>query len=222
MNETRIFVDPADSNTRIVVFTLLQTAYSQAPGRQTLVQSQEKSYQYPAASRCMLDSFSIIPRTVLIPGISDSLFQVDYVNATLTWKGPPVPDNVLIQYRVFDMRLNAKVQRMQFDSVMNRLAGQPYIPILPGEEERFFDFGNLNYSGSFGRGIAFGNSQDAVVTSNLNLQLSGFLADSVEIVAAITDNNIPIQPDGTNANIERVRQNISSIQKKRTEALSLE
>jgi hypothetical protein len=184
---------------RIGIFALLIvsfviTAYSQAGRPLSNLRKKVIGTRQPIV---ILDSLSVIPRTVIIPGVPDSLYQVDYVNATLTWKGRPIPDNLLIQYRVFDMRLNAKVQRMQFDSVMNRLAGQPYVPDFAQQEERFFDFGNLNYSGSFGRGIAFGNSQDAVVTSNLNLQLSGFLADSVEIVAAITDNNIPIQPDGT-------------------------
>jgi hypothetical protein len=145
-----------------------------------------------------LDSLSVIPNTVVIPGFPDSIYTVDFVNARIIWKQKPPVDSVVIRYRVFNTRLNAKVQRMQFDSVMNNFLGQTYTPDFAGnQEERFFDFGNLNYSGSFGRGISFGNSQDAVVSSNLNLQLNGFLADSIEIAAAITDNNIPIQPDGT-------------------------
>ncbi|MBO9571038.1 MAG: hypothetical protein J7497_02340, partial [Chitinophagaceae bacterium] len=187
---------------RIVILVLfclplLQTAYPQAPQAKKPLSNLRKKAISTREPVVMLDSLSIIPRTVFIPGISDSLYSVDYVNATLTWKHKPAPDMVIIQYRVFDLRLNAKVQKMQFDSVMNRFMGQTYTPDFARQEERFFDFGTLNYSGSFGRGISFGNSQDAVVTSNLNLQLSGFLADSVEIVAAITDNNIPIQPDGT-------------------------
>ena len=133
-----------------------------------------------------------------MPGILASAYAIDAVNATLTWISPPPLDSVLIRYRVFHERLNASAQRMRYDSVMNNFIGQPYIPDFGRrDDDRFFNFGTLNYSGSFGRGISFGNAQDVVVSSNLNLQLNGFLADSIEILAAITDNNIPIQPDGT-------------------------
>lgn len=147
----------------------------------------------------VIDTFSIVPNTFTMPGVPDSLYAVDYVNAVLAWKHRPPVDTVFVRYRIFSAKLNARVQHMEFDSVMNNFMGQPYTPdySTAKQESEFFNFGNINYSGSFGRGISFGNSQDAVVTSNLNLQLNGYLADSVAIVAAITDNNIPIQPDGT-------------------------
>lgn len=146
----------------------------------------------------VIDTASIVPRTISILGIPDSLYEVDWVNATIHFKQKPVLDSILLSYRVFPNKLNSGVNRMNYDSVMNNFMGQPFVPDFgtAGGDNRFFDFGNLTYNGSFGRGISFGNSQDAVVTSNLNLQLSGYLADSIEIVAAITDNNIPIQPDG--------------------------
>ena len=111
---------------------------------------------------------------------------------------------------------------MNYDSVMNNFIGQTYVPNYAGvgQTDNFFDFGNIEYNGSFGRGISFGNSQDAVVTSNLNLQLSGYLADSIEIVAAITDNNIPIQPDGTTQQLNEFDRIFLQF-KKRTWALSL-
>src|SRR6202012_2284778 len=97
----------------------------------------------------------------------------------------------------------AVVKRFSYDSIENYFLVQPYaIGRNYGQaDDNFFNFGNINYNGSFGRSITFGNSQDAVVTSNLNLQISGYLADSIRIDAAITDNNIPIQPDGTTADL---------------------
>jgi len=146
-----------------------------------------------------IDSLSIIPHTLSIAGVPDSTYTPDLVNGRLIWKQRPSLPVVTITYRVFPYRLNATAQRQNYDSVMSFFIGQPYAPEFAGapQSNDFFNFGNINYNGSFGRAISFGNNQDAVVTSNLNLQLNGYLADSIEIAAAITDNNIPIQPDGT-------------------------
>jgi hypothetical protein len=147
-----------------------------------------------------LDSLSIIPNTFRIPGIADSNYTIDYVKSILVWRNRPATDSVWVQYRVFPGRLDARVQRFRYDSVMNNfMVSQPFVFNNngdPGSAPGAFNFGNLNYNGSFGRGISFGNNQDAVVNSNFQLQLNGFLGDSIEVAAAITDNNIPIQPDG--------------------------
>ena len=101
-------------------------------------------------------------------------------------------------YRVFPYKLNPVSQHMVYDSISGNMSLRPYEfnNELTDAERGVFNFGRLQAEGSFGRQSSFGNSQDAVLNSTLNLQLSGMLGDSIEIQAAITDNNIPIQPDG--------------------------
>ncbi len=150
-----------------------------------------------------IDSLSIIPQTFSILGVADSAYILDYVNGTISWKQKPNVDSVFVAYRTFPYKLNSVVKRLNYDSIRDNFMVRPYVADKGYGQgsDNFFNFGNITYNGSFGRSISFGNSQDAVVTSNLNLQISGYLADSIQISAALTDNNIPIQPDGTTAQL---------------------
>ncbi len=98
---------------------------------------------------------------------------------------------------MFKGRLNAAVQRLNFDDVKNNFLTKPItIDNYETGSKGLFDFGNINYNGSFGRGISFGNNQDAVVNGVLNLQINGIIGDSMQLSAALTDNNIPFQAEG--------------------------
>ncbi len=150
----------------------------------------------------ILDSNSIVPNTVSIAGIPQSTYKIDNINATIFWNSTTLPDSVFISYRVFPYKFNAVTQRFNYDSIrFNFATEKPYVLKSNQFENKIIDFGNINYNGSFGRGITIGNNQDAVVSSNLNLQLNGIIGDSLELSAAISDNNIPIQPQGNTQNI---------------------
>ena len=187
---------------------LLNRALAQRPGSRPpptinkISSNLHKKFIPVTAGVQKLDSLSLVPGTFVVTGIADSLYMIDYVHSTLTWIRKPNLDSVYVQYRSFPYQLNGVVQRLSYEKVMDRFIIAPSVYNKDKNDNGdFFNFGNINYNGSFGRAISFGNSQDAVVTSNLNLQISGYLADSIEIAAAITDNNIPIQPDGTTAEL---------------------
>ena len=145
-----------------------------------------------------LDTLSIIPNTFSIKGNSLLNYSLDEVNAKLFIHSKPIQDSISVSYRVYPFKLNKVYRMFNYDIIRNNfLAEKPFVYKQNNKaDNQIFDFGTLKYAGSIGRGLSFGNAQDAVVNSSLNLQLSGYLGDSLQILAAITDNNIPIQPDG--------------------------
>ncbi|MHB2148939.1 hypothetical protein ACX8XP_07790 [Calditrichota bacterium LG25] len=62
----------------------------------------------------------------------------------------------------------------------------------------------LQTSGSIMRGVQVGSNRDFTLNSGLNLQLSGHLTDDIEIIAALTDEATPIQPEGNTQTLEEI------------------
>ena len=164
----------------------------------------------------LLEKQSIIPSTFSIKDIDSSYYRLDYVHAILYWKKKPSSDSVELKYRVFPYKLTSFVQRLSFDSVINNTYLRPFEfnQNNSNKPQNIFDFGNLQYNGSFGRELSFGNSQSAVVNSTFQLQLNGMLKDSIEISAALTDNNIPVQPDGSTQQLSEFDQVFLQFKKK--------
>lgn len=158
-----------------------------------------------------LDSLSLVPGSFQLryPDgniVDSSLYSIDEVNSLLIFNPELHRDsnNYSASYRVFPFSFRETYKHKDL-KLLEPDAGGVVNPFVYSSQKRSTDiFRNdgLNKSGSISRGVSFGNSQDVVVNSSFNLQLSGKLSREVEILAAITDNNIPIQPEGNTQQIQ--------------------
>ena len=62
----------------------------------------------------------------------------------------------------------------------------------------------LNASGSFFRGINFGGSGNSAINGGLKMQIAGKISDQTYISGVITDESLPIQPDGSTADLDEL------------------
>lgn len=159
-----------------------------------------------------LDTLSVVPGSLSLYAIQqqDSIllnegehFRLEPASALILFLPGQRPDSLLARYRLFAFdfsQIYARKDRLGLDTI--DVLQNPLIYSTRDLNTRsYLDMGGLDYSGSFSRGLSFGNRQDVVLNSSLNLQLSGTLRD-VEIEAAITDNNIPIQPEGNTQQLQ--------------------
>ncbi|MBS1636033.1 MAG: hypothetical protein JST26_08970 [Bacteroidetes bacterium] len=156
-----------------------------------------------------LDTLSLIPGTVNVkfsnPAMDSSSYTIDYKTKSIVLKKKSA-DTLTVQYKTFPYNFE-KPHYHKDASILTKdlsLAKNPITIAFEGSSNSKDNFitDGLNKNGSISRGISFGNNQDVVVNSNLNLQVSGKLTQDVDLLLAATDDNIPFQADGTTAQLQ--------------------
>ncbi|MEN8122522.1 MAG: hypothetical protein ABFS35_19420 [Bacteroidota bacterium] len=159
----------------------------------------------------LLDTLSVIPGTFIIdaelgPALKDSLIIIDYAAALLILKKNKkefIGKKVNVKYRVFPYNFSKKYGNRNLQLILPDIKNNNKVRISSRRVSQPFDINNeLKKNGSISRGIMLGNQQDLSTVSNLNMQLSGKINDEVSILAAISDNNLPIQPEGNTQQIQ--------------------
>ena len=149
-----------------------------------------------------IDSVSINPNNFKLLTdrkelISSSEYQVDFAKALLILNSKKYSE-LIVEYYTFPEFLTKTYQAFDKSIIVpKRTSSSRLYSAIPQKKNRFFKpFDGLTTSGSISRGFTIGNNQDAVLNSNLDLQISGYLSDKVQLRASITDTNIPLQEGG--------------------------
>ncbi|MBN1638809.1 MAG: hypothetical protein JW866_07570 [Ignavibacteriales bacterium] len=116
-------------------------------------------------------------------------------------------DTIKICYKSINLNLEKQYQKNKL-IIIPSLTTTDSIKIIKEEKSSFSTesiFGReMKQSGTIMRGFNVGTNSDFSLTSGLRLQLAGKLSDEIEIIAAITDENTPIQPEGNTERLEEL------------------
>lgn len=182
---------------------------------------------YPISETFIFDSLIIVPQSqILIINneiLPDSIYSIDYVKARIHFlkKQWGLNDTLIIKYRVFtELTHNNYSHRNPSITILSGpVVAYPDYPTRQ-QTQNFFTDTQLDKRGSLSRGISVGNNQDASVSSNLNLQIAGKLSDNLNILAAISDENIPIQPDGNSQQLQEFDKVFIQIYNEKTKLIA--
>lgn len=198
-------------NTLISFFLLSITLFSQSKGAFV---AKSDTFYVNAGNNYKISEPVIIPGTeqLTVGGKSLSLnsFRFNYSRGEFSLSDPSrfTPgDTLILIYRTVKLSLREsyskhKILRMEIKGMKDslryvRVAGSSFT------DEAIFGEG-MKKSGTLVRGFTIGTNRDLSINSGLRLQLSGRLTDDIEIVAALTDENTPIQPEGNSERLEEL------------------
>ena len=141
-------------------------------------------------------SIKLEPRSVF--GFS---YSMETGQISLLLNGIP-PDTLRILYKKNIFGIQPIYQNRVLTSVRKDSSSRAIATLSNSKlPDDLFEGVNLNRSGSLTRGLTVGTGGNVALESGLRFEMSGNLTDDLYLFATLTDQNTPIQPDGSTQNL---------------------
>ena len=136
--------------------------------------------------------------------IDTSFYKIDFKKGKLFFKNNfSSQDSITVRYFKYPEQLTKTYSIYDQDRVV---ANDGNLYKVNRSVKKFVPFDGLNTSGSITRGVTIGNNQNASVSSNVDLQITGKISDKVSLRASIQDSNIPLQDNGYSQKLDEFDQ----------------
>ncbi|MBQ0907345.1 hypothetical protein KBJ98_01360 [Flavobacterium sp. F-328] len=138
--------------------------------------------------------------------IDSTLYRINFSKSTLLLLSDVnnLSDSITVEYLQYPDFLTKTYTIYDPGKVVSNAAGQATLySIAEPNLKKNIPFDGLSTSGSITRGVTIGNNQNAVLNSNLDLQITGKLSDKVSIRASLQDSNIPLQDGGYSQQLDQ-------------------
>lgn len=180
--------------------------------------------RYMVLDTCVMQvsPYTLMPTLIVTTQNRDTLSGWQIVNNSIVWddsiciryKG----DTVLLQFRTMGFNLEKPVYIMDTSLLAFKelMLGSGYEYRPDSDKNPLIDARGLDYRGSFSRGLSIGNSQSLVLNSNFDMQMIGDLGNGLKIVAAISDDNLPIQAQGNTQQLQEFDKVFIQVTKDKT------
>jgi len=193
----------------LIVFGLSSMAW----GQDTL--SNYRTKKMRVADTLMVDDYSINPSHFILRDqegnvVDSTYYRVDYTKGLVIlnneWRQRH--DSVTIDYLRYPLFLTREYRQLDPSIIVSDTRNIDKLIALGQSNytSSSSPFEGLDTQGSITRGITVGNNQNATVTSELDLQITGKLSDKVSIRASLQDANIPTQEGGYSQSLDEFDQ----------------
>jgi hypothetical protein len=141
----------------------------------------------------------------------NSEYQISYLDGVIYLSEIP-RDTVKVFYQIFPYDF----RRTYYHRILPEAeTSPPVVETSPGlvetEEVSPSPF-KMEHSGNIFRSVSIGSEQDASMDAGLDLKLSGKIGDKTSVTAIMSDQNLPLQPEGNTRTLEEIDKVYVSVQ----------